>query len=93
MLEPLDPTTNKPKTDVKNPDEKLRSRPLMNMLIMNNLRYKGDNVWGDGEIYNPEDGKTYGCELTLKDINTLEVHGYVMGITMLGKTRVWTRVR
>jgi uncharacterized protein (DUF2147 family) len=93
MQEPLDPATSKPKTDVKNPDEKLRSRPLLNLLIMNNLRYKGNNVWGDGEIYNPEDGKTYGCELTLKDMNTLDVHGYVMGISMLGKTRTWTRVK
>ncbi|GAB3497116.1 DUF2147 domain-containing protein [Spirosoma knui] len=93
MQEPNDPSTNRPKADGKNPDEKLRTRPLINMLIMTDLRYKGNNVWGDGLIYNPEDGKTYGCQVTLKDANTLDVHGYVFGISMLGKTRTWTRVK
>ena len=93
MLEPNDPATNKPKTDKENPDEKLRSRPLMNVLLLTNLTYKGNNVWGDGEIYNPEDGKTYNCEVTLKDPNSIDLRGYIMGISFLGKSRTWTRVR
>ena len=93
MIDPNDPATNKPKTDQENPDEKLRSRPLMNMVLLTNLTYKGNNVWADGEIYNPEDGKTYNCDLTLKDPNTMDFHGYVMGIGFLGKTRTWTRVK
>ncbi|WP_080054123.1 DUF2147 domain-containing protein [Spirosoma aerolatum] len=93
MLEPNDPSTNKPKVDTENPDEKLRNRPLINMVLLKDLVYKGNNVWSGGEIYNPEDGKTYNCDLTLKDANTLDFHGYVMGISLLGKTRTWTRVR
>ncbi|MCK8494548.1 DUF2147 domain-containing protein [Spirosoma sp. RP8] len=93
MAEPNDPETNRPKTDRENPDEKLRNRPLLNLVIMTNLTYKGNNVWTDGQIYNPEDGKTYSCDLTLKDPNSLDLHGYVMGIPLLGKTKTWTRVR
>ncbi|MGF7217087.1 uncharacterized protein (DUF2147 family) [Spirosoma lacussanchae] len=92
MLEPTDVSTSKPKLDKLNPQVQLRHRPLLNLPIMTNLLYKGNNVWGDGQIYNPEDGKTYGCELTLRDANTMEVHGYMMGMRFLGKTITWTRV-
>ncbi len=93
MMEPNDPDTNKPKLDKENPDEKLRSRPLMNVALVTNLTYKGNNMWGDGEIYNPEDGKTYSCEVSLKDANSINLRGYVMGISFLGKTKTWTRVK
>ncbi|GAB2585464.1 DUF2147 domain-containing protein [Spirosoma areae] len=93
MLEPNDPVTKKPKVDRENPDENLRDRPMMNVVLLTGLTYKGNNVWGDGEIYNPEDGKTYSCEITLKDANAIDLRGYVMGISFLGKTRTWTRVR
>lgn len=93
MVEPLDTATHQPKVDSNNPDAKLRSRPLMNLTMMTDLVYKGDNVWGEGSVYNPEDGRTYSCELTLKDPNTLDIRGYVLGMPLLGKTRTWTRVR
>lgn len=93
MLEPNDPVTNKPKVDRQNPDEKLRNRPLMNAVLVTNLTYKGNNIWGDGEIYNPEDGKTYNCQVSLKDPNSIDLRGYVMGLSFLGKSRTWTRVK
>ena len=93
MLEPNDPVSNKPKVDKENPDEKLRNRPLMNTVLVTNLTYKGKNTWGDGEIYNPEDGKTYSCEVSLKDQNSLNLRGYIMGLSFLGKTKTWTRVK
>lgn len=93
MLEPMEPGSDKPKIDAQNPDEKLRTRPLMGLVMLTNLTYKGNGVWGDGDIYNPEDGKTYGCEVTLSNPNTLAMRGYVMGMPFLGKTRPWTRVR
>lgn len=92
LKEPNDPATNKPKLDAKNPDAKLKSRPLMNMNIMTNFEFDGDDVWDEGKIYNPEDGKTYSCKMTLKDANTLDVRGYV-GISLIGKTQVWTRIK
>ncbi len=92
MAEPVDILTSKPKLDKRNPSEKSRMRPLLNLPIITNLAYKGDNTWEGGQIYNPEDGRTYSCQLTLADANTLNLHGYVMGMTFLGKTAVWTRV-
>lgn len=92
MLEPNDAATNRPKVDKLNPDVSLRHRPLLNLLILTDLQYKGGNVWNGGQIYNPEDGKTYGCEVTLRDANTIDIHGYVMGMKFLGKTVTWTRV-
>ena len=92
MAEPLDAASHQPKTDAKNPNPKLRNRPLLNLTMLTDLVYKGNNVWADGQVYNPEDGRTYRCELTLRDPNTLDIHGYVLGMPFLGKTRAWTRV-
>ncbi|GAB4049327.1 DUF2147 domain-containing protein [Spirosoma litoris] len=93
MLEPNEPGTGKPKVDKENPDEKLRNRPLMHLVLLTNLTYKGNNQWGDGEIYNPEDGKTYSCEVSLKGPNAIDLRGYVMGLSFLGKSKTWTRVQ
>ncbi len=91
LSEPNDPSTGKPKLDAKNPDAKLKARSLLNLNIMTNFDYDGDNVWDDGKIYNPEDGKTYSCKMTLTNPNTLDVRGYV-GISLIGKTQTWTRI-
>lgn len=93
MAEPIDPTNRQPKVDAKNPVENLRKRRLLDIPIMINFVYKGNNVWSEGQIYNPEDGKTYGGELTLTSPNTLDVHGFIIGIPFLGKTKTWTRVK
>ena len=92
LTEPNDPATGKPKTDIHNSDPSRRNRPLLNLPLMYNFKYDGGTVWSDGKIYNPEDGKEYNCKMTLKDPNTLEVRGYV-GISLFGKTQVWTRIK
>lgn len=92
ISEPNDPDTGKPKTDIRNTDASKRSRPLINLPLMYNFKYDGGNVWSDGKIYNPEDGKEYNCKMTLRDPNTLDVRGYV-GISLLGKTQTWTRIK
>ncbi|MEZ0538184.1 DUF2147 domain-containing protein [Fibrella arboris] len=91
LIEPNDPATGKPKLDKNNPDASLKSRPLQNLNIMTGFSYDSGNVWEDGKIYNPEDGKTYSCKMTLKNPNTLDVRGYV-GISLIGKSQTWTRV-
>ncbi len=89
---PNDPNTGKPKVDGKNKDESRRTRPLMNLPLMYNLQYRNSNVWDDGKIYDPESGNEYNVKMTLKDPNTLDVRGY-MGISLLGKTQIWTRLK
>jgi uncharacterized protein (DUF2147 family) len=91
LIEPIDPKTGKPKVDVKNPNEKLRDRPLLGMVNLLGFKYKGKNEWGDGTVYDPGSGKTYDSNITLEDPNTIEVRGYI-GISIIGKTIVWTRV-
>lgn len=86
-----EPTVNgKPKVDNKNPNKALRARPLDGLQILSGLSYK-DGMWVGGSIYNPTDGKTYSCQMKLKDKNTLELRGYVMGMPALGKSQIWKR--
>ena len=80
-----------PKLDKENPDENLRSRKRMGLKIMQDFVYKGDNVWEDGKIYKPSNGKTYGGTATLVNKNTLELEGYLISLPFIGKTSTWTR--
>jgi uncharacterized protein (DUF2147 family) len=81
----------RPKTDRKNENPHLRNKPLIGLVMMRDFVYD-DGEWVDGHIYNPSDGKTYKAYMNLKDRNTLEVRGYV-GISLIGKTDIWTRAR
>ncbi len=91
LKEPKNPDgTNK--RDANNPDEDLRSRTIIGTNILTGLQYDGDDEWEDGEIYDPESGKTYSCRLELEDQNTLEVRGFV-GLSLLGRSQTWTRVQ
>lgn len=78
-----------PRVDRNNPDPLLRTRPMLGLTIMEGFRYEGDNSWR-GRIYNPDDGETYRCKLSLDGKNHLKVRGY-LGITLFGKTQEWTR--
>jgi uncharacterized protein (DUF2147 family) len=52
---------------------------------------KDGNVYDDGEIVDPANGKVYSCKMYLKDKNTLIVRGY-LGISLLGRSQTWYRV-
>ena len=79
-----------PRVDRKNPDQALRNRRLLGLLIMDGFTYKGDNTWDKGRIYDPESGKTYKCKMTLVSPQRLEIRGYI-GIPLFGRTTAWTR--
>ena len=89
MLNPND-ENGKPKVDNLNPDESLQSRPRMGMVIMYDFTYDEDNVWEDGEIYDPKSGNTYSGTITLTSQNNLDLRGYV-GLPIFGRTSNWTR--
>jgi uncharacterized protein (DUF2147 family) len=57
---------------------------------LSGFKFAGDNLWEDGTIYDPENGKTYRCKITLESPNRLNVRGFV-GISLFGRTTVWTR--
>ena len=89
---PNDPATGKPKTDIQNPDAKLRSRPRLGMVFMSGFSYDSDNKWDDGKIYDPESGKTYSCYMKMLSANSMEVKGYI-GFSLIGKSQTWSRVK
>jgi uncharacterized protein (DUF2147 family) len=79
-----------PKVDLKNPDKALQSRPIIGLALVSGFKYAGDNVWSDGKIYDPENGKLYSCKMTLQMDGSLKVRGY-WGISLFGETQIWTR--
>ncbi len=83
----------KDRLDIKNPDDKLKSRKILGLQIINHFEYIEDSkIWGKGTIYDPENGKTYNCYMWFdKSKDVLKIKGYVMGIKMLGREAMWVR--
>ncbi len=80
----------KPVVDRENPNPNLRSRALIGLRLIEGFTYAGKNVWEKGTIYNPDNGKTYQCRMTLSAPDRLEVKGFI-GIPLFGATSVWIR--
>ncbi len=64
IRKPLD-KNGKPKLDKENPDPSLRSRPIIGLPIMTDMKRVGDGKWV-GKIYNADDGSTYRAEARLE---------------------------
>ena len=80
----------KPKVDKNNPDPSKRNTPALGLVILKDFEKTKDGYWENGTIYDPNNGKTYKCNLTLKDKNNLDVRGYI-GFSLLGRTESWTK--
>lgn len=89
LKEPND-ARGKPRTDIENPDPELRSRPLLDMVIISGLVDKGKNKYGNGTIYDPKSGNTYSSKGELTSPNVLKLRDYI-GISLVGRTETWTR--
>lgn len=89
LKEPL--VNGKPRTDVENPDESKRSTPVMGMVILKGLKKNATdpNLYENGTIYDPKNGKTYGCKITFKG-NTMDLRGYIISMPFIGRTSTWT---
>lgn len=79
-----------PKLDNNNPDRGLRARPRLGLEIVRSFEYAGDNRWTGGKVYDPKNGKTYSGKLTLATPTQLNLRGFI-GISLIGRTSVWTR--
>ena len=91
---PISPFTHKAKVDVKNPDLKLRDRPIIGLNLLIGFKYSPETKIGEGDIYDPKSGTTYNCKATLLDPNTLNIRGYIGALWMgLGRTEVWKRIK
>ena len=91
--EPNEPDTGEPKLDDENKDESLQSRPVMGLQLLKDFVFDGENRWEDGTIYDPKNGSTYKCRITMEQRNLLYIRGYIGRAWMgLGRTTEWTRV-
>lgn len=91
LKEPLD-ANGKIKLDVNNPDEAKRKNPKIGLNNLLGFVYQGNGKYEDGTIYDSENGKTYSCILELINDSQLKVRGYI-GISLIGRTDVWSRVK
>jgi uncharacterized protein (DUF2147 family) len=77
-------------TDKNNPDPAKRSRSMIGLEILVNMKPTGGNKW-EGEIYNAQDGKTYSGHISLARDNVLHIEGCVLGFLCGGQD--WTRTK
>ena len=70
------------------PQDIADTQPLVGRTIFSGLKRLAPYKWGDGRIYNPEDGRSYASNIALLTANTLEVNGCVM---LFCKRQVWRR--
>ncbi|MGV8955490.1 MAG: DUF2147 domain-containing protein [Cypionkella sp.] len=79
---------NPAQTDERNTNAALRSRALKGLLILR-ASSQGQGRWGNGWVYNPEEGRTYRGSLRLLPDGRLTLTGCV--ILPLCKTQIWER--
>lgn len=79
------------KKDLKNPNEKFRTRSVQGLTHITGLVYK-DGEYVDGKLYSIQDGNMYSIKGKLQATNALETRGY-KGIPLMGKTFKWKRVK
>ena len=80
-----------PAVDNNNPDAKLRSRQLIGLNMLSDLK-KGEGEYSGGSIYDPGNGKTYNCSMKVEG-DVLKVRGSLDKRGLLGRTMDWFRVK
>ncbi|MFN8117330.1 MAG: DUF2147 domain-containing protein [Bacteroidia bacterium] len=80
------------KLDSNNPDPKQQTDKLAGKEILKDFDFDGKDLWHNGTIYDPKNGKTYSCKITRDEKGNLNVRGYI-GVSMLGRTTFWVKVK
>ncbi|MGF1462857.1 MAG: DUF2147 domain-containing protein [Maricaulaceae bacterium] len=88
---PYDEDTGRLKRDALNPEPALRDRPWCGITVLDSIDHRKNVKWGDGVVYNPEDGNNYGFKMKLLDDRLLRVRAFV-AIGLLGRSETWTRL-
>ena len=76
--------------DENNPDPAKRSRPIVGLQLLLGMKPASDGRW-EGDIYNPENGKTYSSRMWLKGDEALRIEGCVLGFLCGGQD--WSRTK
>jgi uncharacterized protein (DUF2147 family) len=88
---PDDPKKGGPKKDYNNPDPAQRDKLILGSIILRDFKFN-DGEWTGGRVYDPQNGKDYKCYMKMKDPKTMSMRGYV-GVSLLGRTEIWSRVK
>ena len=80
-----------PAVDNNNPDPKLRTRQVLGLNMLSNLK-KGNGEYSGGSIYDPGNGKTYNCSMKVEG-DVLKVRGSLDKRGLIGRTMDWFRVK
>jgi uncharacterized protein (DUF2147 family) len=83
-------TPGTPKLDNNNPNPELKKVPRLGLEIMRDFEFSGDNLWKNGKIYDPKNGKTYSGKITMTSQKELDLRGFV-GLSLFGRTAKWTK--
>jgi len=72
-------------------ETKYKDKNIIGLVILKDLEKDGDE-YGDGEIMDPKNAKTYSAYIKLVEPDKLKVRGYI-GFSLLGRTQYWYRVK
>lgn len=89
IIKLVDPKEPNPICDKCKGDDK--NEPVIGLVIIKGLE-KDDDQYSGGKILDPENGKLYKCYISLEEPDKLKVRGYI-GISLLGRTQHWYRVK
>lgn len=81
----------KEKTDIYNPDPTKRNHPIIGLVFISDFTRKSDGHWENGTVYDPKSGKSYSCFMDVQEPDKIKVRGFI-GIALIGRDYVWTRV-
>lgn len=78
--------------DSRNPDESLRKRKIIGLVVMNGLIYSKENDdWEQGKIYDPHSGKNWNATASFTNNGLLKVRGY-WSFQLLGKDLFFKKI-
>jgi uncharacterized protein (DUF2147 family) len=89
IIEILNPAKKNAKCQNCKGDDK--DKPILGLTIIKGLKKDGDE-YTDGDILDPQKGKLYSCTIKLDGADKLSVRGY-MGISLIGRSQTWYRVK
>ena len=69
----------------------LKNKPILGMQILSGLKKDGKE-WNGGKIIDPNSGKEYKAKMSLNGNDKLDVRGFI-GISLVGRTQTWQRVK
>lgn len=68
-----------------------KNKPLLGLVVIKGLTKEGDE-YTNGKILDPKHGKLYKCYISCEGPDKLKVRGYI-GVSLLGRTQYWHRVK